>query len=147
MSYPPFGCPFGIYRLYPLSRCYHFLLPENENVLISATLASKKWDGDNPATWDGWSFKCANECQSWFTHLIVDNHSFRKLLSSNLKKRSKRRVELIHRNSETFKWANQLLDFRKLDQQKNAVNAFHGNLRLRKRSMRVPLSHNVVKKA
>lgn len=52
-----------------------------------------------------------------------------KLLSSNLEKGVKEELELIHRNSETLlNEVNQLLDFRKLDQQKTQLMLSHGNL-------------------
>lgn len=52
-----------------------------------------------------------------------------KLLSSNLEKGVKEELELIHRNSETLlNEVNQLLNFRKLDQQKTQLMLSHGNL-------------------
>ena len=52
-----------------------------------------------------------------------------KFLSSNLEKGVKEELELIHRNSETLlNEVNQLLDFRKLDQQKTQLMLSHGNL-------------------
>ena len=52
-----------------------------------------------------------------------------KLLTSNLEKGVREELELIHRNSETLlNEVNQLLDFRKLDQQKTQLMLSYGNL-------------------
>ena len=73
--------------------------------------------------------KCTNVSHDLRTPLSLIIIPLEKLLSSNLEKGVKEELELIHRNSETLlNEVNQLLDFRKLDQQKTQLMLSHGNL-------------------